>query len=108
MPITVPERLKKTSRVVLQLDFVAIKEVTVPAHQQQTINGRGKPTYFNVPADVIYDIWSWNLVKRKWTRMANTACGYPILPSQTAKDINQEMVQGMNAIGISTWSVPPL
>lgn len=108
MPRTIPEKIKKSSKVVLQLDFVAVKEVTIPAHQQEGINGRGAFHFFNVPADTVYDIWSWNIVKQKWTRMSNTACGYPSLPRQTANGINNEIVNGLKAIGVSSWTVPPL
>lgn len=26
--------------------------------------------------DVSYDMWEWNVWKRKWVRLGNTACGF--------------------------------
>lgn len=105
---TIPDRLKKTSKVVHQLDFVAVKEISIPAHQCEDPFNRGK--FFPVAATKSYDIWSWNILKQKWTRLSNTACGFGSKSDAvvSAKLINDELVDGLKAIGLSNWMVPPL
>ena len=105
---TIPERLKKTSKIVHRLDFTTVKEIAIPAHQCEDPFNRGK--FFPVAASFSYDIWQWNLLKKKWTRLSNTACGFGSLrdAKSSAKMLNDEMVDGLNAIGVNNWTVQPL
>lgn len=72
---------KKTSRVVAQYDWTAVKEVTDPSRQGL--------------AATSYDVWEWNLFKTKWVRLSNSACGFGALLSakRCADERSKEIVE---------------
>ncbi len=54
-----------------------------------------------------YDVWRWNLLKRKWVRMANHASGFAELghARPVCDDIDQEATAAVDA---ARDGVPPL
>lgn len=55
--------LKRRTEVAAQFRWAAVKKV-------QWFNADGSVDMTS------FDIWTWNLFKRKWTRMSNHGCGF--------------------------------
>jgi hypothetical protein len=56
---------------------------------------------------VDFDVWQWNLLKRKWVRLANTACGFADLTE--AKPVCDEIdAEAVAAVDAARNGVPAL